>query len=145
MCLLFGTSGQKVMLIDSHSFPRDKVCGDFVSPMSLKELMTLGITDLPEFKATNMITEATVYVDGQKLITDNIPQIKDFVNYGRVIPRVLLDSWIVNAAKEQGVNVITDCKLVNYFVNEQDVRVECEQLGKKTLFNQNVGWCRWKQ
>ncbi|QEY50107.1 NAD(P)/FAD-dependent oxidoreductase [Legionella longbeachae] len=127
-------AGKKVILIDSHSFPRDKVCGDFVSPVSLKELMTLGITDLPEFKATNMITEATVYVDGQKLITDNIPQIKDFVNYGRVIPRVLLDTWIVNAAKQQGVNVITDCKLVNYFVNEQDVSVECEQHGKKRRF-----------
>ncbi|KTD11860.1 electron transfer oxidoreductase [Legionella gratiana] len=127
-------SGKKVILIDSQSFPRDKICGDFVSPVALKELMEIGIADLHEFKATHRVTAATVYIDGQKLITDHIPKVKDFVNYGRVIPRVLLDSWIVNAAKQQGVEVITDCKLLNYFVNEQHVTVDCNHSDKNRRF-----------
>jgi menaquinone-9 beta-reductase len=37
-------AGHKVCLVDKQSFPRDKVCGDFVGPVGLVELLRLGIT-----------------------------------------------------------------------------------------------------
>ena len=37
--------GFRTVLIDRASFPRDKVCGDFVGPAALVELADLGVAD----------------------------------------------------------------------------------------------------
>jgi len=118
-------AGIKVILIDSENFPRDKICGDFVSPVGLNELKKIGIWELDDFKKTNVINQATVYVDGVKLVTSKLPHIDGLPNYGRVIPRVILDNWILDAAREQGVQIITPCKFENYFVSDKCVKINC--------------------
>ena len=51
MCAYYlAKAGKKVILIDTENFPRDKICGDFVSPVGLKELMNIGISELDDFK-----------------------------------------------------------------------------------------------
>ena len=44
--------GFRTVLIDRASFPRDKVCGDFVGPMALAELADLGVAQTEAFGAT---------------------------------------------------------------------------------------------
>lgn len=39
----FARAGFRVVLIDQRRFPRDKVCGDFVSPAALEEFEGLGL------------------------------------------------------------------------------------------------------
>jgi flavin-dependent dehydrogenase len=48
-------AGLEVILIDSRVFPRDKVCGDFVSPVALHELRALGVTSMPAYKRSHVI------------------------------------------------------------------------------------------
>lgn len=127
-------AGKKVILIDSKKFPRDKICGDFVSPIGLIELKKIGIWELPDFEKTNVITGATVHMDGLPVITKKLPDIEGLPNYGRVIPRIILDNWIIEAAKKQGVEVITPCKLENYSVNDNCVKIECDHEGVKKHF-----------
>ncbi|MCW3105736.1 MAG: putative electron transfer oxidoreductase [Segetibacter sp.] len=122
-------AGKKVILIDAEVFPRDKICGDFVSPVGLNELMAIGIGELDDFEKTNIITAATVYLDGVPLITKTLPQIKGLPNYGRVIPRIILDNWILEAARAQGAQVITPCRLINYSVKEDCVHIDCNHGG----------------
>lgn len=131
-------AGKKVILIDSENFPRDKICGDFVSPVGLKELKKLGIWELDGFEKTNSITSATVYVDGFPLITKNLPDIEGLCNYGRVIPRLILDNWILLAARKQGVQVVTPCKFENYSVHDNHVKVECNSEGNKQVFHSRL-------
>jgi geranylgeranyl reductase family protein len=126
--------GKKVILIDSENFPRDKICGDFVSPVGLKELLEIGIWELEDFERTNVITYATVYLNGVPLISKNLPDMEGLPNYGRVIPRVILDNWIVEAARKEGVQIITPCKLENYFVNSDSVSIDCDYEGHKRHF-----------
>ena len=45
--------GFRTVLVDRASFPRDKVCGDFVGPMALAELADLGVAQLEAFGATS--------------------------------------------------------------------------------------------
>ncbi len=52
----FASAGYDVILVDKQKFPRDKVCGDFVSPVAQNELSKIGITDLPEFQRSNAIS-----------------------------------------------------------------------------------------
>jgi flavin-dependent dehydrogenase len=55
-------AGYNVILIDKCKFPRDKVCGDFVSPVAQNELERIGITGTVEFKKSNQIRRASVYL-----------------------------------------------------------------------------------
>jgi geranylgeranyl reductase family protein len=127
-------AGKKVILIDSANFPRDKICGDFVSPIGLNELKKIGIWELDGFENTNLIFGATVYINGEPLITNRLPYIKGLPNHGRVIPRVILDNWIVEAARKQGAEIVTPCKLNHYSVNDNHVIVTCEQNGNEKHF-----------
>jgi geranylgeranyl reductase family protein len=120
-------SGKKVILIDTEDFPREKICGGFVSPTGINELMNIGIGDLPDFQKANVITCAAVHIDGKKLITGDIPDLDGLVNYGRVFPRRILDKLILDAAKSKGVRVVTRCKLEQYAVSEGGVRVSCKE------------------
>jgi menaquinone-9 beta-reductase len=103
-------AGFRVIVIDFAQFPRDKVCGDFVGPVAIRELEAMGIANDPSFQQTNIIRKAAVYLDGVNLLTKEIPAIAGLPDHGRVIPRETLDHWILEKAKSRGVRVITSCK-----------------------------------
>ena len=42
---LLAAAGQRVLLVDQHEFPRDKVCGDGLIPDSHAALQRLGVAD----------------------------------------------------------------------------------------------------
>ena len=56
------------------------------------------------------------------------------LNYGRVISREILDTLILDAARNQGVKVITPCKLENYTICENSVTIECKQENAEVTF-----------
>lgn len=119
-------AGLKVILIERCTFPRDKVCGDFVGPAALVELKRIGITDLPQYKNTNIIYEAALYLDGKELISNPIPNIDGLPPYGRTIPRVLLDKWIFESAKEAGADVLEGYRIKGFERQNDGIKLEVE-------------------
>jgi menaquinone-9 beta-reductase len=103
--------GFKIILVDRAAFPRDKVCGDFVGPAALVELADLGVTEMEGFRATNKIRDAALHLDGKKLIVRSLPEVDGLPVYGRVIPRLLLDAWVLEAARRAGATVFGDRKV----------------------------------
>ncbi len=99
-------AGYAVALLDQKTFLRDKVCGDFVGPAAIAELDYLGVTDRPEFWHTNEIRQAVLYLDGEELIARDFPRADGLPDYGRVIPRIDLDHWIVQAAVGAGAELL---------------------------------------
>jgi geranylgeranyl reductase family protein len=98
-------AGFRVILADTRVFPRDKVCGDFVSPVALRELRDLGVAELPEYRSSHRIRSAAVHVDGEHLMTSAIPKAGRLAAHGRVIPRKALDEWIVRRAQTSGAEL----------------------------------------
>ena len=98
--------GWRVLLLDRQLFPRDKVCGDFVGPVALVELEALGVTARADYRATNIIRRAALHADGKVLIARPMPAIDGLPDYGRCIPRLQLDAWILDAARQMGVAVL---------------------------------------
>ena len=103
--------GFTTIMVDRATFPRDKVCGDFVSPAALAELADLGVTGTGAFGATNAISDCALYVDGDPLGVLAIPQVGGLPAYGRVIPRRHLDAWILDAARRAGATVLDGRKV----------------------------------
>lgn len=117
-------AGYAVALLDQKPFPRDKVCGDFVGPAAVAELGGLGVTDRPEFRQTNEIRRAALYLDGEELITREFPRVDGLPRYGRVIPRFDLDHWIVQAAVGAGSELIEDHRVTGYEIHGSLVHVQ---------------------
>jgi geranylgeranyl reductase family protein len=116
-------AGLKVILIDRQQFPRDKVCGDFVGPVAILELERLGVASLSGFRSSNIIENAALYLDGQHLITSSIPRIPGVPSYGRVIPRMTFDNWIVEAAGAAGAQVLQGHRVSQFDVDREGVSV----------------------
>jgi menaquinone-9 beta-reductase len=79
-------SGASVFLLDRVTFPRDKVCGDFVGPSALVELDSLGVARMDGYARTNIARRAALYIDGEELISRPFPEIEGMPSHGRVIP-----------------------------------------------------------
>src|SRR5215467_12342990 len=103
--------GFTTILVDRATFPRDKVCGDFVGPAALAELADLGVTGTEAFGASNKVGSGAVHVDGDKLTARPLPHVDGLPRYGRVIPRLQLDAWVLDAARRAGATVLEGRKV----------------------------------
>jgi menaquinone-9 beta-reductase len=127
-------AGYDVIIIDKCKFPRDKICGDFVSPVAQNELDRLGITNTLEFKKSNTIRRASVYLDGKKLISKSVPKAQGLPRYGRVFPRIILDKLLLDSACKEGAIFLECLKAVNIQTKRKGVELQVEGLsGKRTL------------
>ena len=122
-------AGLKVALVDQRSFPRDKVCGDFVGPVALLELRRLGVTRQPAYRQSNIIHRAAVHLDGKLMVNSLMPEVPGLPTHGAVIPRLTLDAWIVAAAQAAGAHLIENCRIKGYAVDPGGVTVTGEQRG----------------
>jgi len=119
-------AGFGVILVDAQTFPRDKVCGDFVSPVALRELRELGIAELANSRRSHTIRTAALHLDGEHLITSAIPRVAGLPAYGRVIPRKLLDEWIVAKARDAGAQVWEGSRIKGFEVCRDHIQVSVQ-------------------
>ncbi|TAN74305.1 MAG: geranylgeranyl reductase family protein [Gallionella sp.] len=124
-------SGYKVCVLDKDRFPRDKVCGDFVGPVGLVELLRLGVTRQPAYQQSNKIFSASCYLDGGQLVSAPIPPIDGLPPFGRVIPRMQLDQWILEAAQGAGATILEGYRVKDVMLHDDAVMVVAEY-GKQT-------------
>ncbi len=97
-------AGVDTLLLDRAHFPRDKVCGDFVGPLALAELATIGIPPA-ETEGGNIIRRAGFVLNGERLIEHRLPIVEGLPGFGRVVPRLDLDAMILGAALRTGARI----------------------------------------
>ena len=94
-------NGHQVTVIDKEKFPRDKPCGDGLTPRAVKELTSLGLADWLVAKPKNIGLRAAGF--GQELLlpwkSPSLPE------WGSAVPRVELDNRILQVAKDSGATV----------------------------------------
>ncbi|QCK15777.1 NAD(P)/FAD-dependent oxidoreductase [Mangrovivirga cuniculi] len=138
MAAYLAKNGIDVLLIDSSEFPRDKVCGDFVGPVAIAELQNLGIAGLDEFPKTNLINQASVFLDGNEIINRPIPKVEGIPYYGRVIPRIILDKWIVDKAIENGATLSENTRLTDFSITDEKVSAVIKKKNTKTTVSAKI-------
>ena len=121
--------GYHVTLIDSKTFPRDKICGDFIGPVALQELEALGI-DLPSQDGCR-IDGAAVFLDGRQLIEQPLPSADGLPAFGKVIPRLVLDEKIFRAAVSAGASILENCRLVDFTIGPSHAEAVCSHDGRR--------------
>ncbi len=128
-------AGWKVLLIDKANFPRDKVCGDMISPRSQRVLRALGCSPALEAACPNRVTSGAFYLHGERIMAAKVPQVMGLTDYGYVLPRTLFDEIIFRQAQTAGAETIEQCEVKGVDVGRDGatVRAECE--GKPCTFH----------
>ncbi len=102
-------AGLSVLLVDAETFPRDKPCGDGLTPRAIAELDQLGLSPWLEGRARNKGLRAAGF--GQELYLPwpggNLP------NYGGAAPRLELDAVIRQVAIDAGVQVMEGMRAID--------------------------------
>jgi geranylgeranyl reductase family protein len=122
-------SGWNVALLDKAKFPRDKVCGDFISPRSIRVLESLGALTAVEAAAPNKLTGASMYLNGDHVTTGIIPQVETLAGFGYVLPRYVFDEILFRQAQGSGVSTFEGARVDDFVVDDNGVTIQSVEDG----------------
>ncbi len=125
------SKGIKVIVVEACVFPRDKICGDGVSPIALAELEKMGITRTKKFKKANEIKRVGLFLKNSNAFI-NLSKPDSLPFHARIIPRLELDNWIFEAAKKAGASYLEGTRVVNYSISSNSALVQLKD-AKKTF------------
>lgn len=107
--------GIQVLVVEAEKFPRDKVCGDGISPVALAELDKMGITQTDKFAKANEVKQVGLFLKHDRVfIKLSKPEHLPF--HARIIPRIELDDMIYKAAKKAGAKYLESSRVMNYSI-----------------------------
>jgi geranylgeranyl reductase family protein len=90
-------AGVTVLLLEKTSFPREKVCGDGLTPRAVKSLLRLGV-DTAQWPKNRGLR---IYGGEHRLELD-WPDLASYPSYGLVRPRVDFDEVLARTAQKAG-------------------------------------------
>lgn len=95
--------GHDVTLVEKKEFPRDKTCGDGLTPRAIRQMIDMGFDfDVSEF---HKITGLRSYAGDDLMLEMEWPEHSKFPNWGGVMRRRDLDAQIAVLAEKQGVRI----------------------------------------
>jgi geranylgeranyl reductase family protein len=97
-------AGLDVLLIEKSRFPRDKVCGDGLTPRAVKSLVAMGV-DVSEEAGWLRNRGLRVIGGGMRLELD-WPELGNFPGYGLVRTRASLDEQLARRAQAAGAKLL---------------------------------------
>ncbi|WP_067566993.1 geranylgeranyl reductase family protein [Nocardia acidivorans] len=101
-------AGRDVLLVDSAVFPRDKTCGDGLTPRATAELENLGLGDWVRAHTVNHGLRMAGF--GREAL---LPWPKgSFPVYGSAVPRTELDDKLRDTAVKFGARMVEGAKVV---------------------------------
>ena len=107
--------GIDVTVVDRASFPREKVCGDGLTPRAVRSIQRLGIdTDDPRFERVKGLR---VY-SRHTTIELPWPELNDWPNYALVATREDFDHLLLQRAQKAGATVLERTEVLEPIVEE---------------------------
>jgi geranylgeranyl reductase family protein len=102
-------SGRDVLVVDSAQFPRDKACGDGLTPRAVAELQLLGLSDWLDSR----IRHRGLRMSGFGADVEVEWPGPSFPSTGSAVPRLELDDRIRQVAADDGAKMLLGAKAVD--------------------------------
>ncbi|MFY1635628.1 geranylgeranyl reductase family protein [Solwaraspora sp. WMMB335] len=102
--------GVRVLLLEKTTFPREKVCGDGLTPRAVKQLIKLGVDTSPE--AGWLRNRGLRVIGGGVRLELDWPDLASFPNYGLVRTRLDFDDMLARRAVDAGAVLHTDTNVI---------------------------------
>jgi geranylgeranyl reductase family protein len=97
-------AGLNVLLIEKSRFPREKVCGDGLTPRAVKSLIALGV-DVSE-EAGWLRNKGLRVIGGGVRLEIDWPELSSYPGYGLVRTRASLDEQLARRAQAAGAKLL---------------------------------------
>ena len=114
-------AGLSVLLLEKTAFPREKVCGDGLTPRAVKSLISMGV-DVSESAGWIRNKGLRIYGGGVRLEIP-WPELASFPNFGLVRPRLDLDHILVQQAVKAGAQLHESTTVTAPLIDERTDRV----------------------
>jgi geranylgeranyl reductase family protein len=99
--------GLSVLVAEKKEYPREKACGDGLTPRAIKQLVEMGL----DFDGHHQIVGLRAYA-GDTRLEMPWPEHSIYPNWGAVIRRSDLDMEVAALAEKQGASVLTGTEAV---------------------------------
>ncbi|MDX6273952.1 MAG: menaquinone-9 beta-reductase [Frankiales bacterium] len=96
-------SGLEVVLLEKAAYPREKVCGDGLTPRAVKQLIAMGIDTGPE--AGWLRNRGLRIIGGGMRLELDWPDLAAYPGYGLVRPRTDFDELLARHAQKAGAQL----------------------------------------
>ncbi len=123
--------GFNVLLLDKFNFPRDKTCGDGLTPRALSILDDMGILNAVEQVGHRLDKVEFVAPKGHAAVAA-IPKKEQSCDYLLVAPRLVLDNIILERALASGAKFRSPVRVTGVAQEESGMVITGEQ-GNKAL------------
>ncbi len=114
--------GLDVVLLEKTTFPREKVCGDGLTPRATRQLIRLGIDTTPE---AGWLRNKGLRIYGGRVEPFEMPwpELTDFPSYGLVRRRSDFDELLANHAVAAGARLYTEASVTGPIIDERTDRI----------------------
>ncbi|SCL37713.1 geranylgeranyl reductase family [Micromonospora pallida] len=102
--------GVRVLLLEKTEFPREKVCGDGLTPRAVRQLVRMGVDTSPE--AGWLQNRGLRVIGGGLRLELDWPDLASFPNYGLVRTRLDFDDLLARQAVSAGAELRTGVNVV---------------------------------
>ncbi|GAB3305990.1 geranylgeranyl reductase family protein [Epidermidibacterium keratini] len=109
--------GLDVLLLEKGVFPREKVCGDGLTPRAVKNIVAMGIDTSEGNPGGDGIGGGWIRNKGLRVIGGGLrleldwPELASFPDYGLVRPRADFDELLARRAQQVGAKLIEQCNV----------------------------------
>jgi geranylgeranyl reductase family protein len=133
-------AGLNVLLLEKSRFPRDKVCGDGLTPRAVKSLVAMGI-DVSE-EAGWLRNKGLRVIGGGLRLELPWPELSSYPGYGLVRTRASLDEQLARRAQAAGAKLIEGANVSGPLLDDDGqiigVTVEAEDESKSKSSDPDV-------
>src|SRR5437764_869244 len=119
-------AGVDVAVLEKSEFPREKVCGDGLTPRAVKQLTAMGIETLA---ADGTAREGWIKNHGLRIMGGGMrievpwPDLASFPSYGLVRPRQDFDEVLARTAQKAGARLYENTTVTAPVVDERTGRI----------------------
>ena len=114
-------AGLDVLLLEKTSFPREKVCGDGLTPRAVKALVALGIP-LDEQDGW-LPNKGLRIIGGGSRLELPWPELSSYPGYGLVRNRMDFDETLARAAQKAGARLVEDTTVTGPVLDDRTGRI----------------------
>jgi geranylgeranyl reductase family protein len=112
--------GASVLLLEKSEFPREKVCGDGLTPRSVKQIVAMGIDPLAPGWTRN---RGLRVIGGGLTLELDWPDLAAYPNYGLTRTRLDFDQLLAEAARDAGADLRTGTTVTGPVFDDRTGRV----------------------
>ncbi|MFD8706343.1 geranylgeranyl reductase family protein [Kitasatospora sp. NPDC059648] len=114
-------TGLDVLLLEKSAFPREKVCGDGLTPRTVKQLVDMGV-DVSE-EAGWLHNRGLRLISGRRSMEFDWPELSAFPGHGLVRRRADFDELLARKAAAAGARLVERANVAGPLTDERSGRI----------------------